>query len=119
MAHTGTAHKYSEKLIAFEHADHTTRPRISGAILQGGVSDREAWDFLLTTPPERASRDSVLKEAQHLLHQGRGKEIVARENNIVQKELGAAISAYRTNSLLEKGGDDDFFSTDLSDATLR
>lgn len=42
-----------------------------------------------------------------------------RENNIVQKELGAPISAYRTHALLAKEGDDDYFSTDLSDATLR
>lgn len=42
-----------------------------------------------------------------------------REDNVVQRELGAAISAYRTHSLLASGGDDDYFSTDLPDDTLR
>lgn len=42
-----------------------------------------------------------------------------RENNIVQKELGAPITAYRTNSLLASGGDDDYFSTDLPSPTLK
>lgn len=61
----------------------------------------------------------MLAEAQRLIAAGREREIVFREGNIVQKELGAAISAYRTNSLLAKGGDDDYFSTDLGDETLR
>lgn len=61
----------------------------------------------------------MLAEAQRLIAAGKEREIVYREDNIVQKELGAAISAYRTNSLLAKGGDDDYFSTDLDDRTLR
>jgi hypothetical protein len=102
-----------------EQSDHESRPRIHGAILQGGVSDREAWDFLLSSPDEKQSCATVLAEAQRLIAAGKEREIVPRENNIVQKELGAAISAYRTNSLLAKGGDDDYFSTDLDDSSLR
>jgi fatty acid-binding protein DegV len=98
---------------------HEMRPKIDGAILQGSVSDREAWDFLLESKEEKESCAAVLAEAQRLIKEGKEKEIVYRENNIVQKELGAAISAYRTNSLLAKGGDDDYFSTDLADETLR
>ncbi|KAJ8111771.1 hypothetical protein OPT61_g5714 [Boeremia exigua] len=98
---------------------HASRPPIHGAILQAGVSDREAWDFLLETPADQESRAAVLAEAQRLIAQGKEKEIVFREGNIVQKELGAAISAYRTNSLLARGGDDDYFSTDLDDEVLR
>lgn len=101
------------------HPDHDSRPPINGAILQGGVSDREAWDFLLSTKEEKESCAAVLSEAQRLIREGKEREIVYREGNIVQKELGAAISAYRTNSLLAKDGDDDYFSTDLSDETLR
>ncbi|KAF3009761.1 enhancer of mRNA decapping [Curvularia kusanoi] len=97
----------------------TTRPPINGAILQAGVSDREAWSFLLESPEEKASCAAVLKEAERLIAAGKPKEMVPRENNIVQKELGAAISAYRTHSLLAKGGDDDYFSTDLDDETLK
>lgn len=83
------------------------------------MSDREAWSFLLSSPEEKASCAAVLASAEQLLASGKPKEIVPRENNIVQRELGAAISAYRTHSLLAKGGDDDYFSTDLPDATLR
>lgn len=98
---------------------HESRPQIHGAILQGGVSDREAWDFLLESKEEKDSCAAVLAEAQRLISQGKEREIVYREGNIVQKELGAAINAYRTNSLLAVGGDDDYFSTDLDDETLR
>ena len=110
-----------------QHAKHqltlptgaSTRPEISAAILQAGVSDREAWEFLLSSPEEKASCAAVLASAEQLLAAGKPKEIVPRDNNIVQRELGAAISAYRTHSLLAKGGDDDYFSTDLDDETLR
>ncbi|KAJ4331176.1 hypothetical protein N0V95_009932, partial [Ascochyta clinopodiicola] len=100
-------------------SDHASRPPINGAILQGSVSDREAWTFLLTSPSEKSSCAAALQEAQRLIAAGKPKEIVPRENNIVQRELGAAISAYRTNSLLAPGGDDDYFSTDLEDEVLR
>lgn len=45
-------------------------------------------------------------------------ELVPRANNIVAAELGAPMTAYRTHSLLARGGDDDYFSTDLEDAEL-
>jgi hypothetical protein len=83
------------------------------------VSDREAWDFLLASEEEKQSCTAVLAEAQRLISSGNEKDLIPRTNNIVQKELGAPMSAYRTHSLLAKGGDDDYFSTDLSDDTLR
>jgi hypothetical protein len=92
---------------------------INAAILQGGVSDREAWTFLLDSEEEKQSCAAVLAEAERLIASGKSLEVVPRTNNIVQKELGAPISAYRTHSLLAKDGDDDYFSTDLEDATLR
>ncbi|KAH6625281.1 hypothetical protein C7974DRAFT_395797 [Boeremia exigua] len=116
MGHSTGCQDVMEYLVG---KGHSTRPPINGAILQAGVSDREAWDFLLESPAEKESCAAVLAEAQRLISLGKEKEIVFREDNIVQKELGAAISAYRTNSLLAKGGDDDYFSTDLDDETLR
>ncbi|KAF3034536.1 hypothetical protein E8E11_001159 [Didymella keratinophila] len=116
MGHSTGCQDIMEYLVG---KGHDTRPSINAAILQGGVSDREAWDFLLTSDEEKQSCAAVLAEAQHLIASGKEKETVPRSNNIVQKELGAPISAYRTHSLLAKGGDDDYFSTDLSDATLR
>ncbi|KAJ4370090.1 hypothetical protein N0V86_008825 [Didymella sp. IMI 355093] len=116
MGHSTGCQDIMEYLVG---KGHESRPRIHGAILQGSVSDREAWDFLLSSPDEKQSCAAVLAEAQRLIAAGKEREIVPRENNIVQKELGAAISAYRTNSLLAKGGDDDYFSTDLDDSSLR
>ncbi|KAF3047096.1 hypothetical protein E8E12_011198 [Didymella heteroderae] len=116
MGHSTGCQDIMEYLVG---KGHDSRPPINGAILQGGVSDREAWAFLLSSQEEKQSCANVLAEAQRLIKEGKGREIVPRENNIVQKELGAAISAYRTNSLLAKEGDDDYFSTDLSDASLR
>ncbi|KAF2628349.1 DUF1749-domain-containing protein [Macroventuria anomochaeta] len=116
MGHSTGCQDVMEYLLGRGHEE---RPKINGAILQGGLSDREAWDFLLESKEEKDSCAAVLVEAQRLIKEGKEREIVYREGNIVQKELGAAISAYRTNSLLAKGGDDDYFSTDLDDSTLR
>ncbi|KAF1927724.1 DUF1749-domain-containing protein [Didymella exigua CBS 183.55] len=116
MGHSTGCQDIMEYLVGGGHAEH---PPIAGAILQGSVSDREAWAFLLSSEEEKESCANVLAEAQRLIAAGKERELVPRENNIVQKELGAAISAYRTNSLLAKGGDDDYFSTDLDDQTLK
>jgi pimeloyl-ACP methyl ester carboxylesterase len=99
-------------------AGHAERPRVDGAVLQGSVSDREAWDFLLESGEEKEACARVYALAQQMVKEGKEKEIVPREGNILQKELGAPMSAYRTVSLLAPGGDDDFFSTDLSDEVL-
>jgi pimeloyl-ACP methyl ester carboxylesterase len=98
--------------------DAHSRPPIDGAILQGGVSDREAWAFLLDSDADKAACQRVVDTATAMVASGREREIVPREGNILQKELGAPMSAYRTVSLLARGGDDDFFSTDLDDDVL-
>ena len=99
-------------------AGHEARGGVDGALLQGGVSDREAWDFLLESDAEREACRRVFELAKDMVARGKEKEVVPREGNILQKELGAPMSAYRTVSLLAKGGDDDYFSTDLDDAVL-
>ncbi|KAI8943133.1 hypothetical protein NX059_001164 [Plenodomus lindquistii] len=91
--------------------DAEKRTPLDGIILQGGVSDRQAWEDMLT----QTEYDSVLAKAQDLIDQGKGKEAMPSEGNPVVKEFGGPISAYRLHSLLAKGGDDDYFSTDLSD----
>ncbi|KAF2654643.1 DUF1749-domain-containing protein [Lophiostoma macrostomum CBS 122681] len=95
------------------------RRTIDGAILQGGVSDREAWVSMLSSDPKALeSFNELVERAKGLVDQGKGKEVMSRENNIVATEFNTAITAYRTHSLLAKGGDDDYFSSDLSDETL-
>ncbi|KAH9866135.1 hypothetical protein J1614_008699 [Plenodomus biglobosus] len=91
--------------------DADKRTGLDGVILQGGVSDRQAWEDMLT----KSEYDEVVGKARDLIDQGKGKEAMASEGNPVVKEFGGPISAYRLHSLLAKGGDDDYFSTDLSD----
>jgi len=64
---------------------------------------------------EKKQYDSIVDKAKEFIEQGKEKEVMPREDNMVMGELGAPMSAYRTYSLLAEGGDDDYFSSDLSD----
>jgi pimeloyl-ACP methyl ester carboxylesterase len=112
MGHSTGCQDIMEYLIG---ADAHERPMIEGAILQGGVSDREAWADMLKTDEEKKQLEEIVAAAKRMIDDGDEKSILQMEDNVVAKELGAPISAYRTYSLLAKGGDDDYFSTDLSD----
>jgi pimeloyl-ACP methyl ester carboxylesterase len=99
--------------------DADKRPAIDGIILQGGVSDREAWEDMLSEGEQREALNAVIKTAKEMIDQGKEKEIMSRRGNEVVKEMGGPVTAYRTYSMLAKGGDDDYFSTDLSDEHFR
>lgn len=88
---------------------------VEGAILQGGVSDREAWADMLGSEEEKAAFNEIVAKAKDMIDNGDEKGIVDAKGNLVADGLGAQMSAYRTYSLLAKGGDDDYFSSDLSD----
>ncbi|KAF2278646.1 DUF1749-domain-containing protein [Westerdykella ornata] len=116
---------------ADEHHDdnekETTTPHVDAVILQGGVSDREAhFSALLSSPsvggdPVLAQRkyDDLVSKAQAMTSDGRGNECMSREGHfILADEDENQITAYRTYSLLQPGGDDDYFSSDLSDEVL-
>ena len=79
-----------------------------GVVLQAPVSDRE-W---LATQPDTAER---LRRAEAMVAAGEGEEVCFRAVDID----GAAVSARRFYSLAGRGGDDDMFSSDFSDAELR
>ncbi|KAH7092261.1 hypothetical protein FB567DRAFT_434732 [Paraphoma chrysanthemicola] len=96
-----------------------SRPGLDGVVLQGGVSDREAWDDMLSTADERSKFAEVVDTAKRMIDAGDEKGIVNVSGNIVAEGLGAQMSAYRTYSLLARGGDDDYFSADLSDEVFR
>ncbi|KAF2015012.1 DUF1749-domain-containing protein [Aaosphaeria arxii CBS 175.79] len=96
------------------------RPKVDGIILQGGVSDRQAWeDMLNEDPSKKAEFDAVAKKAREWVEAGRGDDVLPREGNVFSEVFEAGVSAYRTDSLVRKGGDDDFFSDDLGDEVLR
>ncbi|KAL4564632.1 hypothetical protein LXL04_028699 [Taraxacum kok-saghyz] len=80
---------------------------VRAAILQAPVSDRE----FRATLPETAG---MIDLASKLLSEGRGSDLMPREAN-----PDAPITAYRFHSLCAYMGDDDMFSSDLSDDQLR
>ena len=86
---------------------------IDGCILQAPVSDREA--FTMDTPSE--SLLGSVKLAKEMIDQGKGEEMLPRWKG----DLSGfpPTTAYRWYSLIGVGGDDDYFSTDLSDERLK
>ncbi|XP_076892123.1 UPF0613 protein PB24D3.06c-like [Bidens hawaiensis] len=80
---------------------------VRAAILQAPVGDRE---FRATLPETAAMIDLASK----LISEGQGSELMPREAN-----QDSPITAYRFHSLCAYMGDDDMFSSDLSDDQLK
>ncbi|KAL9233099.1 hypothetical protein vseg_008137 [Gypsophila vaccaria] len=80
---------------------------VRAAILQAPVSDRE----YRATLPETAA---MIDLASKMISEDKGTDLMPREAN-----EDAPISAYRYHSLCAYMGDDDMFSSDLSDDQLR
>ncbi|RWR76648.1 UPF0613 protein PB24D3.06c [Cinnamomum micranthum f. kanehirae] len=80
---------------------------VRAAILQAPVSDRE----YRATLPETAE---MIDLAATMISEGRAMDLLPREAN-----PDAPITAYRYHSLCAYMGDDDMFSSDLSDDQLR
>jgi pimeloyl-ACP methyl ester carboxylesterase len=112
MGHSTGCQDIMEYLVG---PDAKNQPPIDGAILQGGVSDREAWEHMTKTDEEKRSFQEIVDKAKEMIDNGDERAILPVKGNMVAQELGAPITAYRTYSLLFKGGDDDYFSSDLSD----
>lgn len=80
---------------------------LDGAILQAPVSDREAMEMAKGTDVMRA----LIKECEeNYLQKGQQNEILPSKFSF----FGTQLSAYRFNSLAAPGGDDDYFSSDLT-----
>jgi pimeloyl-ACP methyl ester carboxylesterase len=112
MGHSTGCQDVMEYLVG---PDAKNQPTIDGAILQGGVSDREAWDDMLKKDEEKQQLQDIIDKAKSMIDEGDEKGILPMKGNMVAEALGAPITAYRTYSLLAKGGDDDYFSSDLGD----
>ncbi|KAK5651917.1 hypothetical protein OQA88_11576 [Cercophora sp. LCS_1] len=87
-------------------------PTVEGFVLLAPVSDREfaesmAGEDLLGKTVEAASK---------MIEAGRGDEIIPGSD--ILPVFTTPITAYRWWSLAAKGGDDDFFSSDLTDEQL-
>lgn len=80
---------------------------VRAAILQAPVSDRE----YRATLPETAA---MIDLASNMIREGRGSELMPTE-----ADPCAPITAHRYHSLCAYNGDDDMFSSDLSDDQLK
>jgi alpha-beta hydrolase superfamily lysophospholipase len=90
------------------------RPRVDGAILQAPVSDREGLPDIMTSE----AHQKIVETAETYVREGRADD--ALPNAVSGTYLGRLpISAYRWLSLLEENGDDDYFSSDLSNEQLQ
>ncbi|KAH7326380.1 hypothetical protein B0I35DRAFT_475036 [Stachybotrys elegans] len=83
---------------------------VDGFILQAPVSDREG--LAVSFPKYQESLDLANK----MIADGHGEDCLPKK--YVHGMLGAPVSAYRVQSLCAKGGDDDYFSSDLDDETV-
>jgi hypothetical protein len=93
----------------------TERAVIDGVILQAPVSDREA----LKEDMDDETISQLLNTSRQWMDSGRGNDVLPE--SVDGKYFGKAstVTAYRWYSILSPGGDDDYFSSDLSDETLR
>jgi len=82
--------------------------------MQGPVSDRQ-WLSSGMIPAEEF--EERMKLAMDLISQGKSEEVMPRHTGVIS--FFPPITAYRWHSLAAVGGDDDYFSTDLSDDRLR
>jgi alpha-beta hydrolase superfamily lysophospholipase len=88
-----------------------TRAPVEGVILQASISDREAMGFLLS----KSLYEESVKIAQAWVEDGRGEDVLPE--SATQGFFGSPCCARRWLSLTSPGhdGDDDYFSSDLSD----
>lgn len=93
------------------------RPTIEGVVLQAPVSDRETLDFLVPSEQMEATN----RMAQNWVATGKGDDVLPRA--MTDAFFGAIVTAKRLLSLTSPGpahiGQDDYFSSDLSDVRIK
>jgi hypothetical protein len=88
-------------------------PQVDGYIMQAPTSDRETAGLLMPQDLLSAS----LQHAEALIAKGEEGTIMAK--SLIPSIITSPVTAYRWHSLISVGGDDDFFSSDLSVSTLQ
>jgi pimeloyl-ACP methyl ester carboxylesterase len=88
---------------------------VDGIILQASASDREAAEVLFKK--RGVKLDDYIKEAQEIYDTKGPLELLPKKFS--DAFFGAPINAYRWLSLTALDGDDDYFSSDLSDDKLK
>lgn len=85
---------------------------IDGGIMQGSVSDREMFNSTISKSVMKRLNTHALK----LIEKNQGKQLLTSEYSSYL--WNTPITAYRWCSLMLPGGDDDYFSSDLSNYKL-
>ena len=94
--------------------DRAAAAPLVGVVLQAPVSDRECFFLDPESAPLAQRRLDRCREARE---QGE-KDLETTVIDVMREWDGAPLSAKRWLSLAEKGGDDDYFSSDFSDSEL-
>ncbi|WQF75740.1 Putative fusarinine C esterase SidJ, alpha/Beta hydrolase [Colletotrichum destructivum] len=92
-----------------EYTKHKEDP-VDGFILQGPVSDRES--IADSVDPDWLKKS--LEYAEKLIDEGKEWEAMPRDQ--LPSFFQTPMTAYRWHSLAAKGGDDDYFSSDLDES---
>ncbi|KZL67865.1 esterase lipase [Colletotrichum incanum] len=98
-----------------EYTDHEKYRNVpvDGYILLSPVSERQAAGLIMSQEDYVRS----IKHAQDMILQGNESE--AMPTSLIPFVFSSPVTAYRWNSLAAQGGDDDYFSSDLDDATVK
>ncbi|SCU95595.1 LAME_0F12706g1_1 [Lachancea meyersii CBS 8951] len=86
---------------------------VDGGIMQGSASDREGFAQFV----DKAQWDQLNVRAKELVETGKQNDILPTEYSKVMSNT--PITVYRWCSLALPGGDDDYFSSDLSEEQLK
>ncbi|OLN86907.1 UPF0613 protein PB24D3.06c 1 [Colletotrichum chlorophyti] len=97
-----------------EYTDHDQHESVAvdGYILLSPVSDRQAAGLFMSADDFEKS----INHAQGMIAQGKQNE--AMPTSVIPFIFSSPVTAYRWNSLGAKGGDDDYFSSDLDDVVV-
>jgi hypothetical protein len=93
------------------YAKHNTTA-VDAYIFQAPTSDRDTASLLMS--PDFLAQ--TLKHAEEKIARGERDEIMPKK--LLPSIFTSPITAYRWHSLIARGGDDDYFSSDIADAIL-
>jgi hypothetical protein len=85
---------------------------VDAYILQAPTSDRETAGLLM--PPDFFAQ--TLQHAEDIIARGDKDEIMPKK--LIPPVFTSPVTAYRWHSLIAKGGNDDYFASDLEDVIL-
>ncbi|CEP60120.1 uncharacterized protein LALA0_S01e03488g [Lachancea lanzarotensis] len=86
---------------------------VDGGIMQGSASDREGFSRIV----EKQKWDRMNAQAREMVEKGQQNDLLPSE--FAEVMFNTPITAYRWCSLTLPGGDDDYFSSDLSEKHLK